>query len=252
MDLISQLISIKQSNNDQINIFNTMLDECIKYEKLAKSPKFKHIGESALLQKQLPNIWKAFEGDAESVFLLSNVISVVQEFLTEPSQLFLDFSEQFSKKQKQQLYILGSTLKYTFIFLSLDELTGSEYENHVAILSNNNENFFSVVTVVDKTIKVFTGLYDYESSDDQLKPFVSVKNQCILKIHYYSLQGNNDFDFATLQADKTYSIALFDNVLVYTSNDTVIEKRLSDADYKSLLLHNAVETVSELIFKYLP
>lgn len=247
MDLIKQLIQNKQNKNDIETLVVDILDEIIKYERLRKSPKFTHIIESPALQKQLPNIWQAFQKDSQKMFLFENIMSIVQNVSDQQVQLYLDYQEQFTKREKRNLEIIGNPNQIQFLFKEFSEVPSTlDLDAEYLILTNKTEEYHlaSLILFNDKKITSYTGeISDTEEIPQKVlvEPYVNHINNLEIIINSYSIQGNNDYNFGSIEG-KPIKI---DNNIFYVGDESI---ELTDEDnYKRQLIHTDIEQLAEYL-----
>lgn len=249
MDLIKQLIQNKQNKQDIETTVVDILDEIIKYEKLRKSPKFTHIVESPALQKQLPNIWQAFQKDSQKMFFFENIMSIVQEVSDQQLQIYLDYQEQFTKKEKRNLEIIGNPDKVQFLFKEFVEVpTTLDLDAEYLILTNKTDEYHlaSLILFNDKKITSYTGEISEKEEIMQkvtVEPYVNNINNLEIIINSYSIQGNNDYNFGSIEG-KPIKI---DNNIFYVGDKSL---ELTDEDnYKRQLIHTNIEQLAQFLIE---
>lgn len=235
MDLIAQLIQNKKNAKDVLTTLKTIIEEIIKYEKLARSPKFKSIAESPVLQKQLPEIWNAFNRDTQSMYTLETAMSIIAPLMTEPLHIFEEYKEFYKPREKKQLTIVGNTNAYRFVFedtrtLAYDDISDLTENHQLLCITETIGNIYHVVMVL------FTGeggkIYHYETQEADVAEALEeepTKKQYVpqsykvkiddieVEIKNYSYQGNNEHYFANLVPNEhTFiDVSIIDNTIHY-------------------------------------
>lgn len=261
MDLIAQLINVKKSSSE-LPLMD-VLTELVKYEKLSRSDKFKHITDTPILQKQLPICWSAFNNDAEAYWLLHEASIIMQAVSTTPLVIFDDLAQHYSKKRQKQLEIIGNTNKYLFVYRTIREYAQVQNHNESEMtisLSNQSENgtLISLIIKKNKNFYIYQGEItldnDIDTSEKTLTPFTLEQNDDKLIIHAYSNQGNNDYDFGVT---NNFFISMPTNAqLAYKNKNNPKDVQiidLSDDDERTISFHsNDLKTIGKMIFKYMP
>ncbi len=259
MDLIAQLINAKKEDKDlQLDKY---LTELIKYEKLSKSKKFTHITDSPILQKQLPLCWSAFNRDAHSFWILNEASIILQNTTVNRLQIFDDLDSYYSKKKQRQMKIIENTNHHQFSYVSLASLPKNfNYDNALYLTETtdiDNQISLTIIQTLGNQTKVYSGtinIKDEEQIENEkyvIPPFTYSKDGDKITIKTYSVQGNNDYNFAELN-DYFVSIPEYGNFCYLnkkTNMQTVI--KLSESDIQTLNFYkNDLNKIAELIFKY--
>lgn len=214
MDLIAQLIQNKKNVNNVLETLSLLFDEIIKYEKLSKSPKFKNITESTVLQKQLPTIWSCFNGETQNMSAFEQAIAIVQNISDQPLQIFIDFNEHYSKRDRRNLTIIGNVNQTQYNFLEYSQLPATfDFDSNTLYLLNDapneNEQYLVIVTGDNKVINIYTGLIGRTQKEVYAyKPYTFTENGKTLTLYTYSLLGNNDYPFAEIVDDITIPVRM--------------------------------------------
>lgn len=259
MDLIAQLINSKKEEKDlQLDKY---LTELIKYEKLSKSKKFTHITDSPILQKKLPLCWSAFNQDAHSFWILNEASTILQNVTMERLQIFDDLDAHYSKKKQKQLEIIGNTNQHQFSYLSLVSLPRDfDYDNALYLTETtniDNQVSLTIIQTLENRTTVYSGYIDIKDEDKiendkfVIPPFTRSKDNDKITIQTYSVQGNNDYNFAELN-DYFVSIPEYGK-FCYLNKKTNMQTvaKLSESDIQTLNFYkNDLDKLAELIFKY--
>ena len=250
MDLIAQLINNKKNVEDVEQSLVAILDEIIKYEKLSKSPKFTHITESPLLQKQLPNIWQAFNKNSQKMFLFENAVSIVSELSTNQLQIVVDYREHFTKREKRQMEIIGNPANISFKYYELDMFPHTrDLEEDYIVLSEEIQTGKRVSIIIHEkqTFKVYTGNVSNDVQErtkiSQIKPFSTKIDGVEIVIPTYSVQGNNDYDFGTI-ADQPISFPTEDTFKWGTKTITLS----MDEEFQKSLVGTKADKLAEFLY----
>lgn len=259
MDLIAQLINAKREEKDlQLDKY---LTELIKYEKLSKSKKFTHITESPILQKQLPLCWSAFNQDSHSFWILHEASTILQNITMHRLQIFDDLDAHYDKKKQKQMEIIGNTNQHLFSYVSLASLPNNfDYDNALYLTETTdieNQVSLTIIQTLENKTTIYAG-YIVVKDEDEVKsdkfvvpPFTCSKDNDEITIQTYSVQGNNDYNFAELN-DYFVSIPEYGE-FCYLNKETNIRNivRLSESDIQALNFYkNDLNKLAELIFKY--
>lgn len=263
MDLISQLITAKKASSE-IPLEAT-LKELIKYEKLSKSEKFKHITDNPILQKQLPTCWSAFDGNAQAYWILNEASTILQALLVRPLQIFTDLAEHYNKKTRKRMEIIGNITQHEFEYRDLTSLpVDYDYKNKNIFLTEKLDASSTILTVIDmhneKTTYIYNGtvrgINDTEHKDQSAEPYKYEANGDYVVIATFSNQGNNDYNFAKT---KNYDVSMpKTNQFLYTqrteSDIQHCESVAINPDDERLisLKRDDVNILAKMILKYSP
>lgn len=259
MDLIAQLINAKKEDKDlQLDKY---LTELIKYEKLSKSKKFEHISQSPILQKQLPLCWSAFNQDTHSFWILHEASIILQNTTVNRLQIFDDLNAHYSHKKQRQMEIIGNTNQHQFSYISLASLPKYfDYDNALYLTETtdiDNQVSLTIIQTLGNQTTVYAGYINIKDEDKienekfVISPFTYSKDGDKITIQTYSVQGNNDYNFAEL---NDYFVSMpeygkFCYLNKKTNMQTVM--KLSESDIQTLNFYkNDLDKVAELIFKY--
>lgn len=258
MDLIKQIIQAKK-NESQLSL-QDLIKELIKYDKLSKSDKFKHITESPILQKQMPIVWSAFNKNQEAFYLLLESASIIQELLDYQFVLYDDIDNHYTKKEKTQLKIIGNVKKHEFIYHSLVALPKDMKYEDCFFITEDYDTQTKIAIIKEQENK--TDIYQGTISKDEtvvdnitIKPFIFTKDNVTITIKTYSIQGNNDYEYAILNTgQKTIYISMPDNnTFNYRYNDNNYTIPIAPQDENLLKFKTADLNINcEMILKYLP
>ena len=272
MDLIAQLIHNKKNAKGVPTTLRTIIKEIIKYEKLARSPKFKSIIESPVLQKQLPEIWNAFNRDTQSMYTLETAMSIIAPLMTEPLHLFEEYKAFYEPREKKQLTIVGNTNAYRFVFedirtLAYDDISDIVENHELLCITETIGNIYHVIMVLfgDKVGKI----YHYESREADVAEALedeTAKKQFIpqsykvkiddiaVEIKNYSYQGNNEHYFANLVPNEhTFvDVSIVDNTIHYRvtrSNDRLehMSIEMKGDEINQLTMATSLKPIAELL-----
>lgn len=252
MDLIATLINAKTADKVSVGEY---LSELIKYEKLARNDKFKHITEAPLLQKQMKNCWKAFSGDTEAISMVINLATAMAATNGKPLAIVDDLKNHFSKRRLAQLEIIGLGSGSQFSFNDLGDLSPYDLaESEIYVLTEREGNMedISLIVCKESLINVYTGHVDV--SDGAMPVSVSAqisayKNDDVT-IFSYSNQGNNDYDFANIGG---LAVSMPDGSHIRYKEDDGKEtiKEIDAGDIANMNLHkNDLDILSDVIRKY--
>lgn len=267
MDLIGQLINQKEKdNNANIQLY---LEELIKYEKLSRSPKFKHIKESTILQKQLPLCWEAFNGDSYSIWMLYNCKFIINA-LNVNLPIFDDlFNGHYKSKEFKQKLIIGNAFNIKFKFFDLLKLAldfkNDDYNdsNYIQLRQKNSEQDgynYIVIKQDDNNIYIYQGFI--ENSDEKLKNYFAYKEyvkkskDLDIKIKAFSPQGNNNYNFAVIKDNESKLINVSmpnDSTFLFrdANNVKLAKINLTKSDENVLNLNiNDINVIADMITKY--
>lgn len=259
MDLIKQLIQSKKSDSNLS--LQDLIQELIKYDKLSKSDKFKHITESPILQKQMPIVWSAFNRNQEAFYLLLESASIIQELLDYRFVLYDDIDNRYSKKEKTQLKIIGNVKKHEFVYHSLISLPKNMNYDSCFFITEDCDTKIKIAVIDEQKHKtnIYQGtiLKDETVSEDtiDIKPFIFTKDVYQIKIKTYSIQGNNDYEYAVLNNGKqTIYVSMPDNdKFNYRYEDKNYVIKISSQDENLLKFKASNLNINcEMILKYLP
>ena len=272
MDLIAQLIHNKKNAKGVPTTLRTIIKEIIKYEKLARSPKFKSIIESPVLQKQLPEIWNAFNRDTQSMYTLETAMSIIAPLMTEPLHLFEEYKAFYKPREKKQLTIVGNTNAYRFIFedtrtLAYDDISDIVENHELLCITETIGNIYHVIMVLfgDKVGKIYH--YDSREADvaEALKDEPAKKqfipqsykvkiDDIAVEIKNYSYQGNNEHYFANLVPNEhTFvDVSIVDNTIHYRvtrSNDRLehMSIEMKGDEINQLTMATSLKPIAELL-----
>lgn len=226
MDLIAQLIKNKKQEYDVFERLNMILDEIIKYEKLSKSPKFKNIKDTPLLQKQLPVIWSCFCNDTINISIFTQAISIVQAISAEPLQIFEDFNQHYTDKEKRNFNIIGNSNNIKYHYHQLAELPSTfDFDDSAIYLTNKIDDieYFTVIKQKNNYINIYQGTinidYVVEDTKTVYSPYITKKESLELIIYTYSILGNNNYPFATIRDDsRLYDVSMPSNKSIKYGN----------------------------------
>lgn len=260
MDLIGELIKNKRA--DEPLPIKEMLTELINYEKLSRNDKFKHLSDNPLLQKKLPLCWKAFEGDTRMYWLLNELSTIMQTISERDLDIFADVSAHYTAKQHRQIAIVGNSMQYRFRYYTLDHLTANfDYDDAIYLTDDRGENtvYTAIIQVVNSNINVYIGAIisnDSDNIDDDigsLEPFSHTVDERTITIPTYSVQGNNDYPFAST---KYHTISMpTPSSIAYQpkfSNKQIIVD-LTKGDVQTLSFNSGRLTVlAEMLLRYEP
>lgn len=267
MDLIQSLIQAKKSDQeyDWAGYFN----ELIKYEKLSKSPKFKHIVDSPILQKQLPLCWAAFNDDARAYWMLNEAATIVQSVTTNYLAIFTDLEQHYSDRKRRQMEIIGNVQKYYISYMGIDSIRDPFNNEDVFYLTEEGENnavSIAAVYTTETHASVFSGTLTLRDDDDEetddlavVPAYESDKNNVVVKIDTYSVQGNNDYEFAlvTTPTDR-FKVSMPDG-RTFRYNTTangkpvVIDVPISESDVSDINMNIVdVSVLAKYLRKYIP
>lgn len=261
MDLIGQLIQNKKEDNPLP--IKEILTELIQYEKLSRNDRFKHLADNPLLQKKLPYCWNAFQGDTRMHWLLNECSTLLQMVSTRPLDIFADLATHYTKKEQTQMDIVGNSRQYRFSYYSLTSLPyGFSYDKALYLTNEGDEQNVSlaIIHVEDKQINVYHGVVNVDEEEDevplmtQLDPFTYVREERLITIPTYSIQGNNDYTFAFTEY---HTISMPDSMTIcYTAiyepyTKTVVKCEKSDVQ-KLSLYKDKLDRVADILLKYEP
>lgn len=268
MDLIKQLISVKKSDSLPLK---EILTELIKYEKLSKSDKFKHITDSPVLQKQLPYCWSAFQNNPQAYWILNEASTIIQTVAQSPLVIFDDLANRYkTKKEREQLSIIGNAANHIqFQYTHLTAITDDyKNENHLILTEMNNDRLYISIIVGDApNITVYTGDLPLTSEEIEQPVFKGIpvhtyeQDGDYVKIQNISNQGNNDYNFAKT---KSYDVSMPDsNHFCYTpipiqhaGKDVKLPSTIVEVDDTDIQLYHIkrddLDVISRLILKYKP
>lgn len=261
MDLIAQLINAKKEDKD-LQLLE-YLTELIKYEKLSKSKKFKHITDSPLLQKQLPLCWSAFNQDVHSYWILHEASTILQNTTTEQLQIFKDLDHYYEKKQKKQMEIIGNTNQHQFYYYNLESLSANfDHDNAIYITNEgelDDEILLTIIQTNDNHTDVYTGsivIKDEDAIENESAVVAAHKfteNNDTVIIQTYSVQGNNDYYFAET---NNFLVSMPDRThLEYQNKETqsINIILLPKNDIQTLSFYKEdLDKISEIILKNKP
>lgn len=199
MDLISVLVNAKEKESVGIEEY---LNELIKYEKLAKLPKFQHIADSPILQKQMPKCWAAFNKDPFAVYMVTELIGCLQTISDTPLVMTTDLQARYTKKEYKQYYTIGLGATKPFKFKEAASMSSEAYQPEIDgryVLTEDRDGilYYSIIYDDGETYNVYTGnlrnvAKKALNAKQQIEPFEAHG----VSITAYSNQGNNDYDFA--------------------------------------------------------
>lgn len=273
MDLIGQLIQAKKKQTSFP--LNEYLKELVKYDKLSRSDKFKHITESPVLQKQLPLCWSAFNGDAQSYFILNEASTIMQTVANHPLDIFTDLAQTYSARKCRQMEIIGNVMHHRFDYFRLSQLPSTFDFNKAIYLTEkgNNENETRIAVIWTRTVKgvgvthVYSGSIDLsDASDDDngqlvIEPYVKKQDDDFVRIQTYSVQGNNDYAFAET---THYTVSMPDSkTFRYQPKPISINNKSIQSPWKEVIMSpedevllnirkDDIDVMGALILKYLP
>lgn len=273
MDLIGQLIQAKKKQTSFP--LNAYLKELVKYDKLSRSDKFKHITESPVLQKQLPLCWSAFNGDAQSYFILNEASTIMQTVANHPLDIFTDLAQTYSARKCRQMEIIGNVMHHRFDYFRLSQLPSTFDFNKAIYLTEkgNNENETRIAVIWTRTVKgigvtnVYSGSIDLsDASDDDngqlvIEPYVKKQDDDFVRIQTYSVQGNNDYAFAET---THYNVSMPDSkTFRYQPKPISINNKSIQSPWKEVIMSpedevllnirkDDIDVMGALILKYLP
>lgn len=256
MDLISQIIQNKTS--DKKYDLTDILKELIYYEKMSRLKKFQHITESTLLQEKMPICWNAFNNDNEALTLLVESKYIVSELTSKTFEIYKDLNEYYSKKELKHLLILGRIKHPHRSYQSLIDLASND--SYTDVLNNAtiiSEPFINdqirIAVITGDTI--FTGAIKnkIDKKENKLvkKSYKYSQDENIVEIYSFSNQGNNDYNFATL---NEYHVSMPNTKLIrYTANKKEFNKVLNENDQRELSINNSdMKAIAKIIIKYRP
>ena len=253
-NLLDTLIEIKKTQLTSRyiqDILKNIVEEITIYQKLSKAPRFKSIVDSPVLQKKLPLVWKAFQGDLTTGFFFLTAIDIVNFLLDDVLQISIDYKNNLSKNES----LLANTLMNSEINIQYEELDNFNHndvtQNKIEVIStltqpiaNNSEliknnmrlllvtkiledkdfNRSSNQTDVPKLI-IYQGLINRTILENAVIEKTDTANsdtkteKLTFLLNSYSVQGNNDYAFGTV----TY------NEIIYElSQPTTTQFRLHD------------------------
>lgn len=269
MDLIGQLIQAKKTQTSFP--LNDYLKELVKYDKLSRSDKFKHITESPVLQKQLPLCWSAFNGDAQSYFILNEASTIMQTVANHPLDIFTDLAQTYSARKRRQMEIIGNVMHHRFDYFRLSQLPSTFDFNKAIYLTEkgNNENETRIAVIWTRTVVtyVYSGSIDLsDASDDDngqlvIEPYVKKQDDDFVRIQTYSVQGNNDYAFAET---THYNVSMPDSkTFRYQPKPISINNKSIQSPWKEVIMSpedevllnirkDDIDVMGALILKYLP
>lgn len=269
MDLIGQLIQAKKTQTSFP--LNDYLKELVKYDKLSRSDKFKHITESPVLQKQLPLCWSAFNGDAQSYFILNEASTIMQTVANHPLDIFTDLAQTYSARKRRQMEIIGNVMHHHFDYFRLSQLPSTFDFNKAIYLTEkgNNENETRIAVIWTRTVVtyVYSGSIDLsDASDDDngqlvIEPYVKKQDNDFVRIQTYSVQGNNDYAFAET---THYNVSMPDSkTFRYQPKPISINNKSIQEPWKEVIMSpedevllnirkDDIDVMGALILKYLP
>lgn len=269
MDLIGQLIQAKKTQTSFP--LNDYLKELVKYDKLSRSDKFKHITESPILQKQLPLCWSAFNGDAQAYFVLNEASIIMQNVADHPLDIFTDLAETYSAHKRRQMEIIGNVMHHRFEYFMLSQLPSTFDFNQGIYLTekgdNENETRIAVIWTQKVVTHVYSGSIDLSDAPDDgdrqlvIEPYVKKKDNDFVRIQTYSVQGNNDYAFAET---THYDVSMPDSkTFRYQPKPISINNKSIQAPWKEVVMSpedevllnirkDDIDVMGTLILKYLP
>ena len=273
MDLIGQLIQAKKTQTSFP--LNDYLKELVKYDKLSRSDKFKHINESPVLQKQLPLCWSAFNGDAQSYFILNEASTIMQTVADHPLDIFTDLAQTYSAHKRRQMEIVGNAMHHRFNYFMLSQLPSTfDFNQGIYLTENgNNENEIRIAVIWTRTVDgvgvthVYSGSIDLsdapEDDNSQLviEPYVKKQDNDFVRIQTYSVQGNNDYAFAET---THYDVSMPNSkTFRYQPKPISINNKSIQAPWKEVVMSSEdevllnirkddIDVMGTLILKYLP
>lgn len=272
MDLIGQLIQAKKKQTSFP--LNAYLKELVKYDKLSRSDKFKHITESPVLQKQLPLCWSAFNGDAQSYFILNEASTIMQTVANHPLDIFTDLAQTYSARKCRQMEIIGNVMHHRFDYFRLSQLPSTFDFNKAIYLTEkgNNENETRIAVIWTRTVKgigvtnVYSGSIDLsDASDDDngqlvIEPYVKKQDDDFVRIQTYSVQGNNDYAFAET---THYNVSMPDSKTFRYQPKPSINNKSIQSPWKEVIMSpedevllnirkDDIDVMGALILKYIP
>lgn len=235
MNSLDMLIAMKKSQGT--DDLSAIFDEVLKYEKLAKTPAFADIKSSAAVQKKLPMITKALNGDMYDIMLLQvirNVLIHLDEDL--PGILPTVFAD-LSKRTQQRLDILNKSIVrvvYSDLGSYQDTYAGSVLMTLVSNIDNTSQSVVIITHQSDGYI-IYQGII--HKSDKKMtvttKTIQQAKatvNDVTLGITTYSILGNNAYRFGTATVgEQQYDIMMpsHDTLWLLQEQNVVHEIKLS-------------------------
>lgn len=250
MNLIDQLITAKKTQKEIPLI--PLIKELIKYEKLSKMDKFKHIADSPMLQKQMPIAWSAFTGNAESYWLLSETATILQNVSPVRMVIFDDIYNYKTEREQKQLRIIGNINQYPIRYY---ELSSTPTDNKDLIYITEVDGDFTNVTAIQQTpdsCNIYAGsipntIIAEPKSKTEIKPY----EHNDVSITSYSNQGNNNYYFAKIHQ---YRVKMpTSNTLEYFDGENKINKQLSDTEVRTLHMRsNDPQYLASLIEAHYP
>lgn len=261
MDLIEQLIAAKKDTYElQIK---DMLAELIKYEKLSRSDKFKHITDSPILQKQMPLCWSAFQGNAKNFWLMREVATIMQSMSMRPLEIFNDINNYYPHRKQQQMEIIGNNTQYEFHYYDVESIEVTDtfpFKDAFYLVDKDKETntaTFGIIQQLDHRCNICIATMPLNEAIGYVKKTIT---DFTLSIHgvtittrVFSIQGNNDYDFATLREDKTndvYKVSMptYDKVTFKDSQSRRYTITLTTSEVQELNLHvSDIQKVSYFI-----
>ena len=174
-------------------------------------------------------------------------MSIVQNVSDQQVQLYLDYQDQFTKREKRNLEIIGNPNQIQFLFKEFSEVPSTlDLDAEYIILTNKTDDYHmaSLILFNDKKITSYTGeISDTEEIPQKVfvDPYVNHINNLEIIINSYSIQGNNDYNFGSIEG-KPIKI---DNNIFYVGDKSI---ELTDEDnYKRQLIHTDIEQLAEYL-----
>lgn len=219
MSIIDQLIQIKKSadNSDIV----AMLDEFSVYSKLSKIPALSDISKSDALQKQLPLLSKAIDGDIYCLSLYMIASDITTHLGYDIPENITAYINNVPEKLKKRLIVAQeNTIKVDY--QGLDTYQHELMQDYVvAVYTHEHEEETRIAIIVrwDKGQRVFQGSYVPSGENEQTsgqkqqkaKTLTHTEGDVTVRVKNYSVQGNNAYFFASVDiGQETYSMMIDD------------------------------------------
>lgn len=252
MDLIATLINAKTT--DKVGV-GEYLSELIKYEKLARNDKFKHITEAPLLQKQMKKCWKAFSGDTDAINMVINLSTAMAATNGKQLAIVDDLKNYYPKRQLSQLEVIGLGSGKQFSFNDLSSILPTDLANNEVYVLSEREGDMEDVSILickEHIIEVYTGHVNVSDETNPVQQGTKIEpfNDGNVIIYSYSNQGNNDYDFAKID---NFAVSMPDSSHIRyrdeNGNETI--KDIEAGDITNMNLHkNDINVLADVIKKY--
>lgn len=236
MDFLATIIERKKQGHDRpIEVVRRLLDDIIKYEKLARVEKFRDLN-NPVVQKQCPNLTKILDTNTFEYVIMVDFLPLLVDF-TGRAIGTITLLEQNRRER-----IMNNIFNFKLNIYDTTMLAINIPKEFITISEEvDGLNKVMVITESRGHINVYVGHTSggviITNPESQYKPIKVVSGQDSITISSFSTLGNNDYYFGKINGYRIrirdshllvdgQSLPIDENYIATTTNVTEIAKYL--------------------------